>query len=521
MTTTVSQNKINFYPNDPSAMEAPLEQIPYEKENIQLKWNIQGPSPSIGLYNPDTLEFQTYQINYTLYRSIGLWKNIFQDSFNSWSTTENLNVIPELDYKIEGAKNGFNAFYDREKLAFYFDVDDQTHKTAYTCESVDVVAHENGHACLDAVHPDFWNVLLPEIPAFHEAFGDCSAILTTLTDSSVRKSFLKIQDPLKESNFVSRLAEQLGHGIFSRYGRDKSSAESLRDAINDFKYKDPLTLPNKGSDTILTKEGHSFARVFVGAFYGTLVKIYQLLSQEIIDKDKALIQAANHAGQLLGTSILMTTVTPKLFKEIATGILKADQQLFQGKYKQSIIDAFIDKGILSSVASSSFENNTGMHSFTGSAKSLKEIKIPEDMNEIKSQRFIQRISDLLGIKDNNQLSINVKKGPRPNSMLVEGKYEKFITLKAGYGELPDEIEAYVPSGFTIMTDPESKSISSHSHAIESNTIEQAQSFLQHLSENNKIYIPKNDEKINTTKLSAMHKPYYISDKQRILRAYFA
>jgi hypothetical protein len=521
MTTTISQAKINFYPNDPSAIGSPLEQVPYENENIQLKWNIQGQTPGIGLYNPDTPEFQVYQINNTLYKSIGVWKNIFQNSFNSWSSTNSLRIVPNLDYRNEEADDGFNAFYDRRRLAFYFDSDDITHKPVFTCESVDVVAHENGHACLDAVHPDFWDVLLPEIPAFHEAFGDCSAILTTLTVSSVRNSFLQTQDPLRESNLVSRLAEQLGHGIFSRYGRQASSENSLRDAINEFTYKNPSSLPSRGPDTTLTREGHSFARVFVGAFYGTLVRMYQLISEEDSNKDKALFQAADHVGHLLGTSILSTTVTPKLYKEIASGMLKADQQLFGGKYKKAVIDSFAEKGILPSVSANITKNNIEKHSITGSAKSLSDIKIPKEIGEIKSDKFINELSDRLGIKDTKQLTVDVKKGPSSNFLLVEGKYNEFITLKAGYGDLPNEIEAYVPSGFVIMTDTENKSIASHSHETKSNTIEEAQNFLQHLSESNKIYVPKNDEKINTTKLSAMHKPYYISENRRILRAYFA
>jgi hypothetical protein len=71
---------------------------------------------------------------------------------------ENLKVISDLDYKIEVIDDGFNAFYHRDKLSFYFDVDDQTHKTVYKYESIDVVAHENDHACLDVVHPDFWDL---------------------------------------------------------------------------------------------------------------------------------------------------------------------------------------------------------------------------------------------------------------------------------------------------------------------------------------------------------------------------
>jgi hypothetical protein len=520
------QKLVNFYPNDPSASDVPLEQVPYmtlnKLEVDGIKWKIQGDVPDIGLYKPGTSEFQFCQINSTLYRCIKLWKNVFQEAFKSWSSTESLTVIPELDYRtVPRAEDGFNAFYDRDNLAFFYDSDNITQKQVYTCESVDVVAHECGHGCLDAVQPDFWDAILPEIPAFHEAFGDCSAILTTLTDNSVRKAFLKTHDPLKESNLVSRLAEQLGHGIFSRYGRDRSDEKSLRDAINDYKYKNPTTLPDEGPDTVLTKEGHSFARVFGGAFYGSLVRIYQLLAQEIPDKDQALTQAADSMGRVFGEGVLSTSVTPVLYREIALGMLKADDRLFRGKYRQAIIDAFVEKNILSSVAATSLKKNIELHSATGSAKSLSDIKIPENTNELRSEKFVEGMKDFLGISDTTKLDMDVKEGLRSNSLIVKGRYDPFKKLKTGGGDLPGEIEAYIPSGFAIIIDTKSKSLVSHAHVTDSNAIEEAQNYFQYLRKADKIYVPKGEEKVNKTKLAALHKPYYISEGKKLLRSYFA
>jgi hypothetical protein len=43
-----------------------------------------------------------------------------------------------------------------------------------------VVCHELGHAILDALKPQLFNVASTEAGAFHEAFGDISAILCAL-----------------------------------------------------------------------------------------------------------------------------------------------------------------------------------------------------------------------------------------------------------------------------------------------------------------------------------------------------
>jgi len=509
-------SNVNFYANDPSATDVSLEQVQYKVEDLPQKWKIQGNSPAVGLYNPGTLEFQFYQLNQTLYRCVAMWNNIYQNAFKSWSSTENLVVIPELDYRtIADAEDGFNAYYDRPGgLNFFYDTDDITHKQVYTAESPDIVAHECGHAVLDAVQPDFWNAIYSEIGAFHEAYGDCSAILTTLLDDNVRKAFLRTR--VNESNFISRLAEQMGHALFSRYGRDASSQESLRDAINEFTYQDPNTLPDRGPDTMLTREVHSFARVFVGAFYGSFARIYQVLAQELTDKEQALVKAHDSIGQILASAVLGSTVTPFLYRDVASGMLKADERLFAGKFRQAINDAFVDKKILTSPVQS-----LNMHSVSGSAKPLSGIEVPENINEIKSEKFAKRVSEYLGISDSKKLDIGVAKGLRSNSLIVKGSYDKFKTLKSEAPDLPDEVEAYVPSGFAILVDTTTKSITSHSHETDTDTISHAQSSLRHLVKAKKIYIPKGDEKVDKSKLVALHKPYYLSEGKRILRAYFA
>ena len=55
-------------------------------------------------------------------------------------------------------------------------------------------------------------------------------------------------------------------------------------------------------------------------------------------------------------------------------MLKIDDQIFHNKYRQAIIDAFVEKNILSSISGHSLANNIKLQSATGSAKSLDEIE---------------------------------------------------------------------------------------------------------------------------------------------------
>jgi len=54
-------------------------------------------------------------------------------------------------------------------------------------ESPDVVCHELGHALLDSFKPQLFDAASMEVAAFHESFGDMSALLSALQLPSVRE----------------------------------------------------------------------------------------------------------------------------------------------------------------------------------------------------------------------------------------------------------------------------------------------------------------------------------------------
>ena len=75
-------------------------------------------------------------------------------------------------------------------------------------ESPDIVCHEMGHAILDAIKPQLWGAASHEAAAFHESFGDMSAILSALQLQSLRSAILRdTGGHLYQSSRLSRLAE--------------------------------------------------------------------------------------------------------------------------------------------------------------------------------------------------------------------------------------------------------------------------------------------------------------------------
>jgi hypothetical protein len=101
-----------------------------------------------------------------------------------------------------------NAFYDRVSLSFFHFTNGGT--TFLSGASTDVVAHEAGHGILDAIRPELITSAVFEVNAFHEAFGDCVAILTAFLDQSNRSAVLA---SLTEKNFAEATAENLAAGI--------------------------------------------------------------------------------------------------------------------------------------------------------------------------------------------------------------------------------------------------------------------------------------------------------------------
>src|SRR5262249_30437704 len=145
--------------------------------------------------------------------SANLPLNMYQSALGReipWAFNGPLKVHPH-------AGEGFNAFYARQLHAVnYFDGQDTVQgKAIHGSESLEVASHEVGHAVLDAMKPGlmaWWGGL--EAPAFHESFGDITAILTTLQEPTViDKVVAETGGDLHKPNIVARLGEEMSVGI--------------------------------------------------------------------------------------------------------------------------------------------------------------------------------------------------------------------------------------------------------------------------------------------------------------------
>src|SRR5262249_18388012 len=203
----------------------------------------------------------------------------------------------------------------------------------YSGESPDVVCHELGHAVLDALKPQLFNAASLETSAFHEAFGDMSAILCALQLPVMRARVLaETGGRLNVNSRLSRLAEQLGWGL-RQLSRDLADADSLRNAANHFFYRPPNLLPSQAPSNELSSEFHSFSRVFTGAFLDALARMVVNVGQP---SDASIKAVSRDMGRLLVNGVHNAPITPGYYSQVAAAMVQSDRALFGGRYGSAL-----------------------------------------------------------------------------------------------------------------------------------------------------------------------------------------
>jgi len=248
--------------------------------------------------------------------------------WNSATDTTPLKIFPK-------AGNTMNAFYSRSERAlkfFFFNKpgDPPTAPLIFTCRSLDIVAHEAGHAILDGLKPGWLGPgNPPQTGALHESFGDLTAIFLTLSQfDQVEAVIAQTKADLHDKSFLSDIAEQFGLAL----GRPNG----LRNADND------LTLAQVGTQV------HSLSQVFTGAVYDILADIYGFERRTSIKDDaRTLYETAQYVCGLVLRAVIAAPATGATFADVANrmlGITQADGKPSQ--YRTFIRNRFTVRGVV-------------------------------------------------------------------------------------------------------------------------------------------------------------------------------
>ncbi len=318
--------------NDPDAapfLESQLAARP-ARVGAVAKFDLSNP-PAEQIYPIGNPSFVFWQCRQAALLAIDAWEQV-SGPLRAWRSGSRFLILDP------NRAVGLEANYDRASVSFNRWPAQGT--TTFVGASTDAVSHEVGHAILDSERPELWDSLFAEVAAFHEGFADCITLLVALLDSEVVDTlFNGAPDPkhvLNTGNVASQVAESVASAFHSSFGAHHPASRP-RQLKNQLQWAIPTTLPANPTPTNLSREPHSFGRVFTGCFYDTIDNIYQSQPQHT---KQALKHAATTAGALLAAAVESAPEDIRFYRAVGRAMILADGDQNGGANHVAIRDAF-------------------------------------------------------------------------------------------------------------------------------------------------------------------------------------
>jgi hypothetical protein len=298
---------------------------------------------------PGSVGFRYWNAAAALRRGVKFWAPVI--SIQKWHRGD----TPLAVFLDKGEE--LNSNYDRQSLNFYhrtLRTRGQPDVEVFASASPDLLCHELGHAMLDSIKPELFNTNSHEIAAFHECFGDMSAILCSLQIPSLRKSILEdTGGHLFTNSRLSRIAEQFGAALRAE---EPGSAEPdcLRNAFNPFNYADPTTLQNNAPATGLSSDPHSFSRIFTGALFEAMAGMLAAVAAGNVPTPENLLKVTEDMRYIIVAGVKATGVVPNYFAQVATSMVQESASVPDASglvpdrdYSAILRPIFVRRGIIS------------------------------------------------------------------------------------------------------------------------------------------------------------------------------
>ncbi|RAX37869.1 hypothetical protein [Rhizobium tropici] len=388
VSSTTLTETVAAWEDDPETAVSLMVPTP-DLSMIPLAFSFPAGGPSPAVYAQGTPEFRYWATAAALRRSADYWAK--RVPLAQWQGGPSLSVV--LD-------NGFDldANYNRAALNFFHGPG--VTGTVFTGESPDVSCHEVGHAVLDAFKPELWGVASQEIAAFHESFGDISALMSAIQIPSLRIAVLAATGgDLYTTSRLSRLAEQLGSALRAQ---DPALAEAdcLRSAVNSFNYQDPMTLPSAAPMSQLSSNPHSFSRIFTGAFFEILgVSLAAKAANPEAPTEAELLAVADDLAGFFVQGVKWSwPIVTNWYAQVAANMVIAAQA--DPTYSSITKGVFVGRSILSLQAASSLPMMAKAKSLTTAAKSatveqgpLPMVGLPGSLYGIDGSLFVEAAAE--------------------------------------------------------------------------------------------------------------------------------
>jgi hypothetical protein len=210
-------------------------------------------------------------------------------------------------------------------------------KEVRDCECADAIAHEVGHDILASFRPDAGTSV--ESGAFHEAFGDITAILYALQFEQNRgRALRQTHGNLHRQNLIAMLFEEDGKATRLRDHPEAHGGFYIRSAVNRTKYD---------AGKIEDMDPHDASLPYTAAFYDALVAVYERERAAGKPEDEALVSARDQMATLWTRSFDFLPQHDLTFESGARALLQADHDSNAG-LGDVLRHAFVARHILPS-----------------------------------------------------------------------------------------------------------------------------------------------------------------------------
>jgi hypothetical protein len=241
----------------------------------------------------------------------------------AWNSADNLEPIQLFPH---GLPNTVNAFYSRTQSCLKFGdfLPGGSKARVFTCRSLDIVAHETGHAILDGLKPG-WLMAdqPPQTGGLHEAFGDLTAIFLALSQLDQCEAVIaQTKADLHDKTFLADIAEQFGLAL----GRPNG----LRNADTDF------TLDQAGDQV------HALSQVFTSAVYDILADLFDAARSPALLDDAAVL---HRTGEALRGLVLRALIAAPAQGALYADVARAMLELADPAWHEPIRTRFAARGV--------------------------------------------------------------------------------------------------------------------------------------------------------------------------------
>lgn len=456
----------SYYPQDPSVTEPVLTKISGnnitpgpDNDRIDTDGDVKPKSDGNFIYSPEEAEFINVHLFVTADKTIKMAEKSLGKKI-PWSFgREKIIIHPDKGLMA-------NAFYNKKDgtLNFFHFKSKKTGETIHTGKSFETGSHETNHALLDGMKPKFigWNI---ETEALHEAFSDIRTMLACFMEDKNCELFLKeTGGNFRKENLISGIGEQFGQNAMGK--------PFIRSAINSYAYSNPYLLPQIQQEDELTGEAHVFGQLFLGAVYDIMEKVYQKYVSEGMGNKEALMKMSELCDKLLLKGIELCPPSEATYKDLAKGMVKADQLEEKGKYKNILKDVFEKRWIL-------MEDKDNLQELRGS----KFIN-PSSRESIFD--FIDRNRDLTGISEDIPLKIEKAEKNKDGSTLTDLTCTVEVPLNGSDYGIFDGALVEITGGVNIMCDSRGEVSSLSSRAVDRDNIDNTRQNLKQLIKDGRI-----------------------------------